>query len=257
MANNTKDGLSVIISDLRILVTKCTRDVQKRESINADLYLNEYNDILDKVRKAQPEMVSDITQITRKHYGFEREDSNDLARLFEIDTAASKLLARLEPKESFQDNNQILQNLDRVFTRFHQVVRQLRDRHDSRATIDVKDEYDVQDLLHALLRLYTSDVRKEEWTPSYAGSSARMDFLLKEEQVVVETKKTRENLRDKGIGEELMVDAGHYAQHPDCKTLVCFIYDPEGFIANPVGLENDLKSHSTDRLQVKAYIYPK
>lgn len=43
----------------------------------------------------------------------------------------------------------------------------------------LEDEYDVQDLPHALLLLYFDDVRAEEWTPSYAGKSARMDFLLK------------------------------------------------------------------------------
>jgi REase_DpnII-MboI len=52
----------------------------------------------------------------------------------------------------------------------------------------MKDEYDVQDSLHALLKLHFDDVRREEWTPSYAGSQSRMDFLLKREKIVVETK---------------------------------------------------------------------
>ena len=39
------------------------------------------------------------------------------------------------------------------------------------------NEYDVQDLLHALLRPWVQDVRPEEYTPSYAGKSTRMDFL--------------------------------------------------------------------------------
>ena len=33
------------------------------------------------------------------------------------------------------------------------------------------NEYDVQDLLHALLRPWINDIRPEEFTPSYAGSS--------------------------------------------------------------------------------------
>ncbi len=39
-------------------------------------------------------------------------------------------------------------------------------------------EYDVQDLLHAMLRPWIADIRAEEFTPSYAGASTRMDFLL-------------------------------------------------------------------------------
>ena len=53
-------------------------------------------------------------------------------------------------------------------------------------------EYDVQDLLHALLRPWISDIRPEEFTPSYAGSSTRMDFLLPAYKLVVETKIVRD-----------------------------------------------------------------
>ena len=42
----------------------------------------------------------------------------------------------------------------------------------------MEDEYDVQDLFHALLTIYFEDIRKEEWSPSYAGGASRMDFLL-------------------------------------------------------------------------------
>ena len=62
-------------------------------------------------------------------------------------------------------------------------------------TLDVEDEYDVQDLLHALLRLYFKDIRPEEWTPGYAGTSSSMDFLLHPEEIVIEVKKTRKGLR--------------------------------------------------------------
>lgn len=130
--------------------------------------------------------------------------------------------------------------LRRIFSRFHRVARQLRSRHNSRNTIEVNDEYDVQDLLHALLRLYFDDVRPEEWTPSYAGKSARMDFLLKNERTVIEVKKTRQGLADKELGDQLIVDVDRYKIHPDCEKLICFVYDPEGRIGNPDGMMKDL-----------------
>lgn len=130
--------------------------------------------------------------------------------------------------------------LKRVFSRFYVIARQLRSRHDGRPTIEVNDEYDVQDLLHALLKLYFDDVRPEEWTPSYAGKAARMDFLLKKEKTVIEVKKTRKNLTDKEVGDQLIIDVERYQVHPDCKRLICFVYDPEGIIGNPVGLMMDL-----------------
>ena len=67
--------------------------------------------------------------------------------------------------------------------------------------MEVDDEYDVQYLTHALLLLDFEDVRPEEWTPSYAGGSSRMDFLMKAEKIVLEVKKTRKGLKAKEIGE--------------------------------------------------------
>jgi hypothetical protein len=74
-----------------------------------------------------------------------------------------------------------------------------------------------------------------------------MDFLQKNEAMVVEAKCTRETLRAKELGEELLIDIARYRidiaryrQHPDCKELVCFVYDPEEYVQNPRGLEGDL-----------------
>lgn len=146
--------------------------------------------------------------------------------------------------------------IEKLFAKFHSVARQLRQRHDDRTTLDVVDEYDVQDLLHALLKIYFDDVRPEEWTPSHAGGSSRMDFLLKAEKVVVEVKKTRAKLGNKEIAEQLAVDILKYRSHPDCKTLVCFVYDPEERILNPRGLEKDL-SQSVGQIKVNVYVAQK
>lgn len=145
--------------------------------------------------------------------------------------------------------------IDLVCLRFHTVATQLRDRRENRPTLDVADEYDVQDLLHALLRIFFDDVRPEEWVPSYAGKSARMDFLLPATETVIEAKRTRPGLNAKELGDQLIVDIVRYKTHPLCKKLVCFVYDPEGRITNPRGIEHDLtKNDST--FQVKVIIAP-
>ena len=146
--------------------------------------------------------------------------------------------------------------IERICERFHRVARQLHLRHEDRPTLDVTDEYDVQDLLHALLRLFFDDVRSEEWTPSYAGGASRMDFLLKQEQTVIEVKKTRKGLTDRELGSQLLEDIARYKEHPACRTLVCLVYDPEGRVANPRGFENDL-SHVHDGLRVRVIISPR
>jgi REase_DpnII-MboI len=142
-----------------------------------------------------------------------------------------------------------------IIERFHQVARQLQARHGDRNTIEIEDEYDVQDLFHALLKLYFDDIRPEEYTPSYAGSASRVDFLLKDEQIIIEIKKTRNGLKAKEVGEQLIIDTQKYQAHPDCKTLICFVYDPEGKIANPRGIEKDL-SKDFNGLPVSVFITP-
>lgn len=149
-----------------------------------------------------------------------------------------------------------LQAINLLCKKFHTVVNQLRKRHANRKPLDVTDEYDVQYLLLALLKIFFDDIRPEEWTPTYAGSSSKMDFLLKGVKTVIETKMTRDSLKEKDIGNQLIIDIAHYQQHPDCETLVCFIYDPDNRISNPVGLANDLEKQSNDKLKVKVIIQP-
>jgi len=107
------------------------------------------------------------------------------------------------------------------------------------------NEYDVQDLLHALLRPWISDIRPEEFTPSYAGSSTRMDFLLPAHKLVIETKIVRDRSHAKRVGDELIIDIEHYRRHPGCSALWCLIYDPDHLITNAEGLKNDLQGTRT------------
>jgi REase_DpnII-MboI len=146
--------------------------------------------------------------------------------------------------------------VSRICQRFHTIAIQLTNRRQNRPTLKIGDEYDVQDLLNALLRLYFDDVRPEESTPSFGGGAARMDFLLKREQIVVEAKMTRQDLRDKAISDELIQDVARYKQHAECKRLVCLVYDPKGSLKNPHGLVDDIQTLSSESLQVEVYVVP-
>lgn len=152
-----------------------------------------------------------------------------------------------------------LQNVFLIFDKFHKIVKQMRIRRKNkgkmRETLNVRDEYDVQDLLHSLFHLFFDDIRPEEWTPSYAGGASRMDFLLKNEKIIVEVKKSRDTMTAKDLGDQLIIDIEKYKKHPDCRKLICFVYDPEGFIPNPKGIENDL-SRNQDNVEVVVLIKP-
>lgn len=145
--------------------------------------------------------------------------------------------------------------IDLILERFHLVAHELSKRHDKRTTISIRDEYDVQDLLRALLYLHFDDVRAEEWTPSYAGKSSRIDFILKAHRVALEVKKTRAGLGAAEVGSQLLEDIGRYRVHPDCGLLLCFVYDPDRLIQNPRGLERDL-TETIGNLRVRVLVRP-
>ncbi|KQR64137.1 hypothetical protein ASF98_11595 [Arthrobacter sp. Leaf337] len=104
----------------------------------------------------------------------------------------------------------------------------------------IKDERELQVLVEALLRTLFDDVRPEDYTPSRGGANSRVDFVLPEVGVVVETKMTRETMSAKKLGEELLVDAGRYPAHPNCEAVVAYVYDPDKRLQNPRGIERDL-----------------
>ena len=179
--------------------------------------------------------------------GIGMSDEVSSYRRFKLDT---------ESETTHIEKSDPLLIVEHICSRFHLLAQQLRNRYSNRHTLEITDEYDVQDLLHALLKIHFDDVRPEEYTPSYAGGSSRMDFLLKEEKIVIEVKKTRVGLGTKELENQLLIDIKRYTEHPDCKTLFCFVYDPEGRISNPRGLENDL-AKETGKIMIKVLIVPK
>lgn len=160
-----------------------------------------------------------------------------------------------------------IQIVEQVCRRFHLFARQLQDRrHDvavegekkkkARPTIEMKDEYDVQDALFAILKIFFDDIRAEEWAPSYAGGQSRMDFVLKRERIVIETKFVGPRLSQAEVVKQLTIDEKYYRQAKDCDTLICFVYDPELRCENPTALEGDV-SNSDEGFQLIAIVGPK
>jgi hypothetical protein len=165
--------------------------------------------------------------------------------------ASPPVVARRE-----QSTSDPVDALRKVCLRFHAVARQLRLRKDYRTTLEVEDDYDLQDLLCALLKLEFDEVGADEWTPPYAGGSTRTSLLLNRDRLALVVKKTRSGLTTKELAEQVAADTAHYASRKPCAHLFCFIYDPEGRIGSPTRLETDLTSVS-DSFTVDVLIAPK
>lgn len=183
----------------------------------------------------------------------EKQIDDVLSRVVRFKTEVDTILAEYQPPIIVEEPSKVIENL---FGKFHSVALEIKRRHDNRDSLVITDEYDVQDLLRGLLRLHFDDINDEEYTPSYAGFCARMDLLLREKQIVIETKMVRKGLTQKKIRNELIIDKAHYRVHPKCKKLYCLVYDPEEKTKNPRGFERDL-SDRVDGFETKVFVIPR
>lgn len=257
--------LNSLLIDIRTLFNSARDDYEIKQWNTYPNFIEEFNRILrvckEKGIDIDLEPIEQVPEGQLAMFGsVGLGTSAEQAKLREIVDKARRFHVRLEAligtASKTDEDISAIECVERICNRFHLVARQLRDRRENRKTLELEDEYDVQDLMHSLLWLFFDDIRKEEWTPSYAGGASRMDFLLKDKKMVIETKKTRKGLEDKEIGEQLLIDIEKYSKHSDCKRLICFVYDPEMRIGGPRGLEADLHKKATADLQVLVFIRP-
>jgi len=123
---------------------------------------------------------------------------------------------------------------------FPVISRYLSKRKHSRSPFEIKNEYDVQDLLFVNIRSVFEDARIEEWTPKHGGKSKRIDIVVPSCNTVIETKYIRDENHAKSISDELKVDIESYHAHSRCQNLLFLVYDSKKHIIDPSEISNDL-----------------
>lgn len=225
---------------------KCTKNGYAGEYISGEAY----EQWLVYCARYLQNIYDNDSQVERFVKVAERANGNDVKH-FNTLISILKAIEQI-PK---RDNGETIDNLlKKIFMNFHRCARSILNRHKDRNTIEINDEYDVQDLLEAILRLFVEDVRPEDYVPSYAGGNSRTDFYLPKYDMYIETKMTRDGLKDKEVGEQLIVDIARYGER--CSKLICFIYDKDSILKNPYGLINDLQKLSTEDLKIQVYVAP-
>lgn len=191
---------------------------------------------------------------------FSAEIKNRIQRLEKLKVKLELIEVLPDMKEEQDKQTKALEYLELIFSNFHRVAQSIRkrrkDKGTERPTLIINDEYDVQDLLKGLLKIFFRDIREEDAAPSLAGANSRIDFVLNDEKIVIETKMTSEKLRDKEAGDQLLIDIGRYESHSNCEILVIFVYDRGDHIENKSGIIYDLENKSKPGFKVKVYINP-
>lgn len=142
-----------------------------------------------------------------------------------------------------QSSKSSLQQLIRILERLPKVSRSIsgKNRYAGRKTLEISDEYDVQNLLHGVLHIAFDDIRPEVPCPDHGGVSTRTDFFLPSAGIMIEVKYSRKGKKQSTILNELIVDIAHYKKYPGIKQLVCYIWDTEHNLKNAIALKTDLE----------------
>jgi hypothetical protein len=145
-----------------------------------------------------------------------------------------------------------LADLEQLLRRLPRVIRQLRSRHGTRSAFQVADERDLEDLIRALLPILFDEIRPESRTPSY-DCGTRTDFRFIRENIVVSVKMVSSGDCEKKLADQLQEDVAYYERAGSYKTLVEFIYDPQGFLRDPGQVESML-SKPQEGLELRCII---
>lgn len=143
------------------------------------------------------------------------------------------------------------ESIRKICKRFHHAARMLRQRGEERATIEVEDERDTLDLFQTMLCAEFDEILTVQWAPAYMGGKTKTDLLLAREGIIISVKRTRQGVTVRMLADQISADSAYYTSQADCKALFCFVYDPEGRIGNPKGLETELtRQVGTRRVEV-------
>lgn len=141
------------------------------------------------------------------------------------------------PERYIEESNTIIFN---VIERFTSAAKSLQERRAGEPTIEMKNEYDVQDILFVMLKPHFPSLRIEEVV---AGKDSekflKIDFLVTSEKVAIEVKYIRDNNHARSITKEINDDIQTYHKHQDCNHLIFFVYDKALLLKNPDILEDE------------------
>jgi hypothetical protein len=123
------------------------------------------------------------------------------------------------------------------------VLKLVNDRRKGHENFKINDEYDVQDLLYIILKSLFSDMKYEDPIPKVGGQSTKIDFILRDECILIEVKMIKEkDMNEMEFIKQLKIDFESYHECQWIKKLFCFIYDPfkkTGDISNFKDLNGD------------------
>lgn len=142
-------------------------------------------------------------------------------------------------KYSYSEFDRNLNKIFAILDRFRSISSPLLKRRKGKQVLKIKNEYDVQDILHVILKSIFPSVRCEEVVSTLSRRFLKIDFLLLKEKIAIECKYIRDSNHAKNFIVEIDNDIRPYSKHRDVSTLIIFVYDDNLFISDPNYLEKE------------------
>lgn len=150
-----------------------------------------------------------------------------------------------------------------MLRRFDIAARALRDRprqDKKQCGYIVVDEYDVQDLLFAMIKPLCNDLEREDPVPKSAGDSGRVDLCSRMLGMIIEVKYAKDDNRARAIARECKERVITYSRWPELRHLVFFVYDPEHRLPDADNFIKDLSSsifvYDSKKFSINAIVSP-
>ena len=166
------------------------------------------------------------------------------------------VLSQKPPSNVAEGIRSDLEFIMQLVRRFHEAVLSLKVHPHGGTVWQVSNEWDCQYLFRSILAAYFPDVRREEWNPSVAGSSARCEFLIKPLRMMIELKYARDPKDQKKFKHDLAADLLDYGANSECDYVVALIYDPQCHLADAVALQSDLSGPTKGLKDVRIVLSP-
>lgn len=148
--------------------------------------------------------------------------------LTEIDSLSGQLRLRLQHAgaETALTNNNI-QLLLQLCKRLPVSAKALARRRKDKQPFEITDEYDVQDLLKAIIRAYFKYSVSEEPIGKLAGAASRADFAIEDLGVIVEVKFVHGPNEQDRIVKQFAEDQQAYAKWEHLEHFIYVVYGSE------------------------------
>jgi hypothetical protein len=150
-----------------------------------------------------------------------------------------------------------------IMRRFHVAAKYLSNRsRDNKKSLGyrIDDEYDVQDLLYAILKPVIHDLEREDPVPKIAGDSGRVDLCSPSCGMVIEIKYAKSPGRASALSSECRERIVLYSNWPHLRHLNFFIYDPGSNLSDPdnfiQGLTSPVTKFGDNEFSVATIISP-